>query len=651
MNQTFKHLLSPKKIGSIEIPNRIVFNPHYTALENTDCTMQEQALRYYEERAKGGTGLLIVNSQAVTPYGKMSQKYIEAWDKKVLPGYLRVSDAIHRHGSKAFVQLSHAGHTTLLHPPQLLIAPSQMSEPCYHYNTKEMDKDDIRRVVEGFAIGASHVKQGGFDGVEVKGAAHDGLLRSFISPFFNRRTDEYGGTFENRMRFLLEVVHAIRESVGNDFPIGVRVCMKEYTRWGYDIEMGKRIVMALSRTGEVDYINTDAGGFSAFHMEVPPMEVYKGFSIEMAEAAKSVTHLPIVAFGRINAAMQAERILANGKADFVGMVRGLLCDPEFGNKVREGRPTDIRMCIACNDGCIYQVMQNEPIRCVHNPAGGREADFGTGTLHAAATKKKIAVIGGGPAGLKVAEIAARRGHTVTIYEKEKDLGGQLKIAARIPLRKEVLNVIRYLSGQVDKLGVEIRLNKEIDQDSVQKIQADVFIVATGSYPAPSTIPGSEQSNVTTVWNVLLERTQAGKRAVVYDITRRWPGLGTAEFLAEKGVKVYVITPAYVVGEQIPPGSVTMVFQSILKKGVEMIPMSEVTRVEGRNVTVYNLFSMREIILEDIDTVVLSVGNVSNRNLYDILKGEGKEVHAVGDAVAPRLIQQCILEAEVLARSL
>jgi pyruvate/2-oxoglutarate dehydrogenase complex dihydrolipoamide dehydrogenase (E3) component len=296
-------------------------------------------------------------------------------------------------------------------------------------------------------------------------------------------------------------------------------------------------------------------------------------------------------------------------------------------------------------------MQNEPIRCVHNPSGGREADFGMGTLHRASNRKKIAVIGGGPAGLKVAEIAARRGHIVSVYEKEAQLGGQLRIASLIPLRKEVLNVIRYLSGQVKQLGVEIHLNEEIDQDSVQKIQADVFVIATGSYPASSSIPGSEQSNVTTAWNVLLERTQVGKRAVVYDITRRWPGLGTAEFLADKGVKVYVLTPAYVVGEQIPPGSVTMVFQRILEKGVEMIPMCEVARVQGRTVTVHNLFSRRDIILEDIDTVVMSVGNVSNRNLYDVLKGQGKEVYDVGDAVAPRLIQQCIFEAEVLARSL
>lgn len=250
MSEKFPHLFTPGRIGNVKIPNRIVFLPHYTAIENDDNTIQDAYINYFAERAKGGTGLLIIDSQAVTFSAKMATKYIHAYEERVIPGYRKMSSEAHRHGSKIFVQLSHGGHTTLTHPPQLLYAPTQMSEPCCHYNTKEMEIEDIKEVVEGFATAAKHVKEGGFDGVDIKGASHDGLLRSFISPYFNRRKDEYGGSFENRMRFPLEVVHAIREAVGPEFVFGVRVCMDEFTSWGYGSEEGKKIVRAFDETGE-----------------------------------------------------------------------------------------------------------------------------------------------------------------------------------------------------------------------------------------------------------------------------------------------------------------------------------------------------------------------------------------------------------------
>jgi mycofactocin system FadH/OYE family oxidoreductase 2 len=648
MEEKYPHLLAPGRIGNVKIPNRIVFLPHHTALDNE---FGQQHIDYYTERAKGGTGLIIAGSHAVSPESRMSETYIDGSNPEIIEGYKRLSKNVHSFGSKVFIQLTHAGHTTLTHPPHLLFAPSQMPEPCCYYNTKEMEIEDIKKVIGDFALSARYIKEGGCDGVELKAASHDGLLRSFISSYFNRRTDEYGGSFENRMRFPLEVVHGVKETVGSDFPLGVRICMDEYTGWGYGTEVGKEIVKAFVDSGNVDYCSCDGGCFSSFYMEIPPMAIPLGFAEYLSAEIKQLTDLPVIAFGRINDPVQAERILADGNADFIGMARELICDPEFANKAKEGRDDDIRHCIACQDGCLFQVMQDLPIRCIQNPGAGREAEYGIGTLKPAERKKRVVVIGGGPAGLKAGEVAARRGHEVVIYEEKGEFGGQVNIAAKIPLRDEVRDVVRYMAMQVEGLGVEVHMNERMTAEKVRELEADVVIVATGSRPAGAEVEGADGENVVNVWDILLERVEAGEHVMVYDTTRRWPGLGTAEFLVNKGKRVDIVTPFMNIGEQLEPGNVNLAFQRILGRGVKLMPNTSIKRVEGRGVVVENVYSHIEEEVEGIDTVVMSVGNRSNRELYDELKGtlEGKELYFIGDAVAPRLIQQVVLEAENLTR--
>jgi mycofactocin system FadH/OYE family oxidoreductase 2 len=651
MKDKYPLLFSPGKLGSLTIRNRIVFLPHYPAFDTDDGTIKDTYINYYAERARGGAGLLITESYAVQYMGKTGKNNLEAWDKKALPGYKRMSAEAHKYGARMFVQLSHGGHYTVAQPPQLLIAPTQMSDPGYHYNTKEMEIEDIKSVVQSFAASAKYVREGGFDGVEIKGAAHDGILRSFISPYFNRRKDEYGGSFENRMRFPLEVVHAIRKAVGPDFVFGVRVSMDEFTSWGYGIEEGKLIAEAFADTGEVDYIDTDAGCFSSLYMQIPPMCMPPGYAEYLSVAIKEIINLPVIAFGRINDPVQAEKILADGSADFIGMARQLVCDPEFGNKAQEGREEEIRHCIACQDGCIYQVMQDKPIRCIQNPAVGREVEFGIGSLRTAKLKKEIIVVGGGPAGLKLAEIAAKRGHRVTIYEKNKEFGGQVKIAAKIPFREEVNEVIRHLVVEIESLGVDIHLNEEVSAEKIIEMEKDVVIIATGSFPSGSDITGSEQSHVVSVWDVLLEKEQIGNHVVIYDITRRWPGLGTAEFLANQGKMVEIVSPSIYVGQQIEPSNINLAYQRLLEKDVTLIPSSILLEIKKREVVIANVYSQKQHVIEDVDTVVMSVGNSSNRDLYDTLKGKIKELHCIGDALAPRLIQQVIFESEMLGREI
>ena len=481
MIQEFTSLLSPCRIGNVKLSNRIVFLPHYTALGTDEGMPSRHHAFYYAERAKGGAALVIMESQAVHPSGKMAQKFVEAYDPEVIPHYVNISKMVHNTGAKIFGQLTHAGHTTLERPPRVLWAPTQMPEPSSFYNTKEMSLPEIQELIDGFAKAAGNQKQGGFDGAEVK-VAHDGLLRSFVSSFFNRRTDGYGGNYENRVRICLEVFEAIKETCGDDYPLGVRLCLDEYTDWGYSLDFGVKLAETFASSGLIDYINTDAGSFSSFYMEIPPMYVPPDFAVYLSAAVKEIVDIPVVVFGRINDPVQAEKILENREADFIGMARQLICDPYFVNKVSENRIDEIRQCIACNEGCNVAQLRNLPIRCIQNPAAGREERYGKHTFHASPVKKKVLVIGGGPAGLKAAETAAKRSHSVDLIERSDEPGGQVKLAAKIPHRGEVLEVIRYLSHEVNRLGVKLHLNRNADAAMVKSMDPDIIVVATGSGP-------------------------------------------------------------------------------------------------------------------------------------------------------------------------
>ena len=450
-------LWTPFRLRNIEPRNRFVMLAHWNGLEAPDGTPTEDLAAYYAARARGGVGLVVTGSQAMHPSGQMFPNYGRAWDRKAIPAYRRLVDAVHPRGAHVFAQLNHGGHTSLEHPPRKLWAPSQMPEPCGRYNTVEMGPAEIEAVVEGFAAPAANMREAGFEGVEIK-VGHDGLLRSFVSPFFNRREDAYGGSFANRMRLPLEVLAAIRSAVGPDWLVSVRLCLHEYTPFGYDLDYGLEVARALAASGHVDLLCSDAGSFSSFWMEIPPTAVPQLAFDDLNAALKRATPLPVVAFGRIKNPPDAERILRQGDADLIGMARQLIADPELANKVREGRLREVRPCIACNDACILQVMLQNPIRCVQNPAAGRERRLGA--LTPATTPRHVAVAGGGPAGLSAAVTLARRGHRVTTFERESEPGGLIRLAARQPLHAEIGESALHFASEAERLGVDVRLGVE-----------------------------------------------------------------------------------------------------------------------------------------------------------------------------------------------
>lgn len=675
----FSQLFSPFSIRNVALKNRVVFQPHFTALGNLDGMGSDDLIAYHEARARGGVGLTVIESQAVHPTGKMSRRFISAWDPAVIPFYRRLTSSVQAHGTKIFGQLTHGGHTSLERPPHILWAPSQMPEPSSHFSTKAMDVEDIGATIEGFAMSAKNAVEGGFDGVEIK-IAHDGLLRSFASPFFNHRTDGYGGSFENRMRFSIEVLEAIKRATADDFPVGVRICLDEFTTFGYGLEYGLRMAGWLERGGCVDYLNSDAGSFSSYWMEIPPAAVTAGSFRGLNAALKKQSRLPVVAFGRIAPPSLAEDMLTAGEADLIGFARQLVADPDTPDKLRRGDARLVRSCIACNDACIYQVGQEKGIRCVHNPAAGRERHVDDHKITPAATRKKVVVVGGGPAGLKTAEIAARRGHQVTIIERGDTLGGQVTLAAKQPEHGIIAGVTDHLEAMVRHLGVAVRTGVEATPALLAAEKPDHLVIATGSEPnlprrastpspalelgrqVPPTVPGLALPFVHSSDEVMSGVVKLSGRVLVIDNNGHWEGAGTAEYLAEQGCTVEVVTPDLMVGGDIESGTRTLFYRRAAIKGITIRSGLALKAIEPGRVIVcpvfsgagtqgfgrYLLVAGEEQAIEGFDAVVAIIGRRSREDLYHQCRAspllKGVTIERVGDSVAPRLIESNIAEA-------
>jgi mycofactocin system FadH/OYE family oxidoreductase 2 len=519
---------------------------------------------------------------------------------------------------------------------------------------KEMEFEDIRECIDYFSRSAQYAREGGFDGIELQ-LGHSSLIRQFLSPLTNLRTDVYGGSFENRLRFALEVIGAVRHAVGDDFTLGVRLNADEmHPLGGITLEDSKRIAARFEETHQLDFIDLSLGTFYNLYLVEGSMHTPLAYTIPLAASIRSVVHLPVFACNRINDPHLAEKILADGHADMIGMVRAQICDPEFMNKTREDRTEDIRYCIACNQGCIGRVgIANRRIGCVQNPAVGEERDLGIGTLKPAEKTKKVMVIGGGPAGLEAARVAAYRGHKVVLYERQVEVGGQNLIARKGTGRQEIEGVIRWLLTQVENLKVDIRLGTEVTLEMVLAETPDAVVVATGSVPKENPFPGTYSfPKVCHAEHILKGEVEAGKKVILIDMDGHHKATSTAELLADMGKTVHILTPSLFIGGKLGPlQDLFLMRQRLIKKGVTFTPDIAVLEIQGTTIKGLNVYSNVLIDFEGYDTVVLATGNRVEDSLYFALKGKVNELYRIGDCVAPRKIDMAIVEGNRVGRVL
>ncbi|MGB9714645.1 MAG: FAD-dependent oxidoreductase [Candidatus Bathyarchaeales archaeon] len=618
-------LFEPFQISVMKLKNRIVMPPMGTNFSNEDGTVTQRLINYHVERAKGGIGLIIVEGAYVEPRGKGSIRQLGVDNDNKIPGLRKLAAAVKENGAKVALQLFHGGRQS--HSSIIGTQPVSASEvPCRltGETPRALTIPEIEELVEIFAEAARRVKEAGFDAVEIHGA-HGYLINQFLSPLTNRRTDQYGGDIKKRARFLLEILERVREKVGKDYPVLCRINGDDYIEGGIKLEEAKTIAKMLEANG-VDALHVSGGIYdSPIPVTTAPMALPRGVMVHLAAGIKEVVNVPVIAVGRLDDPKLAEEILQQGKADLVSMGRALLADPYLPNKIAAGALDEINRCIAC-DECIGRLFFNEDIACTVNAALGREGEY---RIEKAKVRKRVLVVGGGPAGMEAARVSALRGHEVILYEKGKKLGGQLNLAAVPPHKEEIKNLTAYLETQIRKLSVKIILGEEVTPKLVEEIKPDVVLVATGSTPIIPENMIVDGSNTMTAHDVLSGVASVGERVVV--VGGGMVGAETAEFLAEKGKKVTILEMLKRIGIDVVPMVMMLLYSRLKELGVVMLTNAKVEKIT-RNSVVYEKDGEKHAL--ETDSVVLAMGAKPNLNLVKALEGKVPELYTIGDADKP-----------------
>lgn len=638
----FRKLFETGRIGSMELKNRIIMPPMTTMFANENGAVTDQLVHYYTERAKGGAGLIIVEAAVVEwPRGKLVLNSLNIADEKYVPQLSKLARAVKFSGSKVALQIAHCGRQTTLASTEG-VQPVSASE--FHggsFTARALAEDEISSIVEKFAEGARRVKKAGFDAVEIHGA-HGYLIASFLSPYTNKRSDKYGGDINSRTRFAVEIIKRVREKVGGDYPILFRLSGEERVEGGLTLNHTKVIASKLESAG-VDAIDISIGLRESAKWTHAPMAISPGYQSHLAEGIKQSVKLPVITIGRINNPAIAEALLEERKADFIAMGRALIADPYLPKKTLEGKVKNIRKCIACCNGCVGNLLSRDwPIECDVNPAVGRERIFNLGRTGDA---RKVLVIGGGPAGIEAAHIAAVRGHKVTLYEKANRLGGQLKLAAIPPHKEEINNYLEFLEHQVDSDGVDVHLGVEATPELILQDKPDAVIVATGASPLIPSIPGIDRGNVVTAWDVLQGKSDVkGDKIIV--IGGGTVGCETAEFLAERGKSITIVEMLDEIAWDMPLRPKAFLLERLVERQVKTVTGFKVSEITGQGVVASGKDRENEIF--EGDMVILAVGAKPNKVLAEQLRWLFSELYVVGDCHKPRRILDAVSEGAFAA---
>ncbi|MFZ9413658.1 MAG: FAD-dependent oxidoreductase [Alphaproteobacteria bacterium] len=649
---TLPHLFSPLRLRDVEIPNRIMSTGHQTYLARGGLPTPE-FVAYHEARARGGAGLIVTEAARFHATGLTDSPEIVILGDEAIPAFRAVVDAVHAHGTRIFGQLSHSGRLSRRVQGGLrsvAYAPSSVPDNRFHTMPREMPVALIHEIVEAYGQAARRLAAAGYDGIEV--IASLGLLvAQFLNPVSNRRTDAYGGSRENRMRFLVEALEQVRRAIGERRALGIRISAEEVEADGLPQDEVLEICRSLAARGLVDYANVTIGSMAglggSIHV-VPPMEVAHGYVAPKAGAIRAATGLPVFVAGRINQPQLAERIIASGQADVCGMTRALISDPEMPAKARAGRLDEIRACIGCNQGCIGHFHQGYPVSCIQNPATGRELKLGPAAP--APRRRRVLVAGGGPAGMKAAVVAAGRGHEVILCEAGPRLGGQVLLAQRLPERAEFGGLATNLEGELARAGVEVRLRTRVDADLVRALAPEAVVVATGGVPFEPEIEGREDGHVVDAWSVLRAEANPGARVLVADWRCDWIGMGIAELLARNGHKVRLAVNGTHAGQHLQMYHRDHLAGKLHRLGVEVIPYARLHGVDADSALLAHIVTGEGIACEEVDTVVVAAGQAPATSLEHELEGLGVEIHLAGDCLSPRSAEEAVYEGLLAGRA-
>lgn len=646
MATLFGPLLTPLHLGDKTAPSRLVFAAHQTNFARHN-RFEARHAAYYAARAAGGAGLVVLEGSVVHPSDWPYEYAVFGYDERVVDGYRQAAAAIHAHGALALAHLTHSGMQGSSHySQQPLWAPSPVPEVNSRELPKEMETEDIATLVEGFALAARYALDGGLDGVEIN-AGQDSVLRQFLSPLTNQRQDAYGGALENRLRLTREVIQAVRRAVGERAIVGLRLCADEHAPWaGLKPEDTADIARALAAEGLISFISVTSGSIFTGHLTRAGLFAPPGHAAHLAAAIKALVTVPVFAQGSIVDPAMAAGLLVEGVADAVEMTRALIADPDLPNKLRAGRAQDVRPCILCNQDCVVRQLQNPRLSCVHNPAAGYESQAEFAPLTPAPLARRVLVVGGGPAGMEAARVAALRGHKVTLYEQSARLGGALRLAAAGPGRERLALAVDWLETQLRALGVTIKLETAATAETIRAAAADAVVVAAGGQPGRfPAVAFDENTPLRNARQVLVGEVPATPgKAVILDEIGDQSGMAVAEALVARGWRVEIITEDMFAGQRLTATQeLTAWNQRAAAKGVVLRPQIEVQRVGGGVVIGVDRFSREEQRIDGVDLVVAITHDEPDEGLYFALKEAGQRVVRAGDCIAPRRLSQAILE--------
>jgi len=650
MTSAFPHLFEPLQIRGKRLKNRIMSSGHDTSMP-TDNLVNEQLIAYHRARAEGGVGLIVLQVAGVHDSARYTSHVLMATDDACIDGYRRLAETCHAHGTVVLSQIFHPGREIMESADGLLAvayAPSAVPNERFRVMPRALDQDMIDEIIQGYADAARRLHQAGLDGVELV-ASHGYLPAQFINPRVNRRTDGYNGELEQRLRFIREILGAMRASTDAEFIIGLRISADERDPEGLTEDESLAAVQLLQ--GQLDYVHIVAGTSAslggAVHI-VPPMAVEAAYLAREAGTFKAKLSIPLFVTGRINQPQEAEAIIAKGQADVCGMTRALICDPQMPNKSERGHSEDVRACIACNQACIGHFHKGLPISCIQHPETGRELLYGQ--PKPSARGKRILVVGGGPAGMKAAAVAAQRGHRVTLYEASAQLGGQIQLAQLLPRRSEFGGASTNLQREMQLAGVEVVRNTRVDRALIERENPDHVIIATGAQPYWPNFERGGDLQVVDAWQVLRDEVQLGRSVVVADWRCDWIGPGIAERLVRAGHQVQLAVNGTHCGESLPLYVRDQMAGELHKLAIPIIPYARLYGCDDSTVYLQHTASGEPMLLENVDSLVLCQGHQSVDDLGQQLKGL-VPFQRIGDCLAPRTVEEAIHEGLKVAWAL